>query len=65
MPKEPTTRVLKTCRIEKHYIEYCTIQGINFNGTVNALLKAFVRRHERDEKFRKYFHDNPDYVIVS
>lgn len=65
MPKQPSTRILKTCRIDKHYIEYCTMQGINFNGLVNSLLKAFVKRHERDEKFREAFHNDPDYVIVS
>lgn len=65
MPKQPSTRILKTCRIEKHYIEYCTMQGINFNGLVNTLLKQFVMRHERDKKFRADFQDNPDYVKVS
>lgn len=48
MPKQPSTKVLKTCRIEKAYIEYCTMQGINFNGLVNELLKLFVKSHQRD-----------------
>lgn len=52
MPKQPSTKVLKTCRIEKHYIEYCTMQGINFNGIVNELLRAFVVKHERNSVFR-------------
>lgn len=48
MPKQPSTKVLKTCRIEKHYIEYCTMQGINFNGLVNELLELYVKSHQRD-----------------
>lgn len=53
MPKRPTTKVLKTCRIEKQYIEYCTMQCINFNGLVNELLHAFVLTHQRDALFAK------------
>lgn len=48
MPKQPSTKVLKTCRIEKQFIEYCTMQNINFNGLVNELLKLFVKSHQRD-----------------
>lgn len=55
MPKKKSTKVLKTSRIEKHYIEYCTMQNINFNGLVNELLNMFVRSHQqnrvRDTKF--------------
>jgi hypothetical protein len=53
MSKIPSTKVLKTCRIEKQYIEYCTMQGLNFNGLVNTLLKEFVVTHQRDELFRE------------
>lgn len=42
MPKQPSTKVLKTCRIEKCYIEYCTMQGINFNKLVNTLLHEAI-----------------------
>ena len=48
MPKQPSTKVLKTCRIEKQFIEYCTMQNINFNGLVNELLELFVKSHQRD-----------------
>lgn len=52
MPKKKSTKVLKTCRIEKAYIEYATMQGINFNGLVNGLLKEFVKTHQRISLFR-------------
>ena len=52
MPKNPSTKVLKTCRIEKQYIEYCTMQSLNFNGLVNDLLKEFVKAHQRRSLFR-------------
>ena len=52
MPKQPSTKVLKTCRIEKVYIEYCTMQGINFNGLVNELLEVFIMTHQRSDMFR-------------
>lgn len=55
MPKNPSTKVLKTCRIEKQYIEYCTMQGINFNGLVNDLLKEFVKTHQRSSLFRAHW----------
>lgn len=58
MAKKPSTKVLKTCRIEKQYIEYCTMQEINFNGLVNELLKEFVYTHQRGCLFRAYWHDN-------
>ena len=53
MPKQPSTKVLKTCRIEKAYIEYCTMQGINFNGLVNELLEEFIMTHQRNKWFRE------------
>lgn len=53
MPKQPSTKVLKTCRIEKAYIEYCTMQNINFNGLVNELLEVFIMTHQRNAKFRE------------
>lgn len=53
MPKQPSTKVLKTCRIEKQYIEYCTMQEINFNGLVNELLDEFIRTHQRNKWFRE------------
>ena len=46
---------MKTCRIEKAYIEYCTMQNINFNGLVNELLKEFVYTHQRSSIFRMYY----------
>lgn len=52
MPKNQSTKVLKTCRIEKQYIEYCNMQVINFNGLVNTLLKEFVYAHQRSALFR-------------
>lgn len=64
MPKKTTTRVLKTCRIERHYIEYCTMQGINFNGLVNKLLREFVLKHERYEGFRSQYDGTPEYLTV-
>lgn len=53
MAKNPSTKVLKTCRIEKAYIEYANMQGLNFNGLVNDLLKEFVETHQRDQIFRE------------
>lgn len=67
MPKNPSTKVLKTCRIEHAYIDYCTMQGINFNGLVNDLLKAFVTTHQRDGLFRNHWKDRGiemDYKIL-
>lgn len=59
MPKQPSTKVLKTCRIEKQFIEYCTMQGINFNGLVNELLELFVKSHQRgyvcDKRFENFY----------
>lgn len=55
MPKNPSTKVLKTCRIEKAYIEYATMQGLNFNGLVNELLKEFVKVHQRSSLFRAHW----------
>ena len=55
MPKNPSTKVLKTCRIEKQYIEYCTMQTLNFNGLVNDLLKEFVKTHQRSSLFRAHW----------
>lgn len=57
MAKKASTKVLKTCRIEKQYIEYCTMQGINFNGLVNGLLREFVYTHQRSCLFRAHWHD--------
>ena len=62
MAKKPSTKVLKTCRIEKQYIEYCTMMGLNFNGLVNKLLKEFCRQHQRDEEFREMWEKNEIYV---
>ena len=62
MPKNPSTKVLKTCRIEKQYIEYCTMQTINFNGLVNKLLKEFCRQHQCDEEFREMWEKKGIYV---
>lgn len=56
MPKQPSTKVLKTCRIEKQYIEYCTMQNINFNGLVNDLLEEFIKTHQRSSLFRLHWH---------
>ena len=67
MPKNPSTKVLKTCRIEKAYIEYATMQGLNFNGLVNELLKEFVKVHQRSSLFRLHWHDRGiemDYKII-
>ena len=55
MAKKATTKVLKTCRIEKAYIEYATMQGLNFNGLVNTLLKEFVYTHQRSCLFRAHW----------
>ena len=55
MPKNPSTKVLKTCRIEKAYIEYANMQGLNFNGLVNDLLKEFVKTHQRSSLFRLHW----------
>lgn len=57
MPKKPSTKVLKTCRIEKAYIEYANMQGINFNGLVNGLLKQFVITHQRISSFRAHWQE--------
>lgn len=57
MPKNPSTKVLKTCRIEKQYIEYCTMQGLNFNGLVNELLSEFVYTHQHSCLFRAHWQD--------
>lgn len=57
MAKKASTKVLKTCRIEKQYIEYCTMQGINFNGLVNVLLREFVYTHQHSCLFRAHWHD--------
>lgn len=62
MPKQPSTKALKTCRIEKAYIEYCTMQNINFNGLVNELLEKFCRKHQRDEEFREKWPNKEDYT---
>ena len=55
MAKKASTKVLNTCRIEKQYIEYCTMQGLNFNGLVNELLKEFVYTHQRSCLFRAHW----------
>ena len=55
MAKQASTKVLKTCRIEKAYIEYATMQGLNFNGLVNDLLKEFVKTHQRSSLFRAHW----------
>lgn len=65
MPKQPSTKVLKTCRIEKHYIEYCTMQRINFNGIVNELLKEFVYTHQRSCIFRTYYKEKGFDIYLS
>lgn len=57
MAKKASTKVLKTCRIEKAYIEYAAMQGLNFNGLVNELLKEFVKTHQRSSLFRAHWHD--------
>lgn len=57
MPKNPSTKVLKTCRIEKQYIVYCTMMGLNFNGLVNDLLKEFVKTHQRSSLFRAHWRE--------
>lgn len=57
MPKNPSTKVLKTCRIEKAYIEYATMQGLNFNGLVNELLKEFTKTHQRSSLFRAHWRE--------
>lgn len=49
MPKNPSTKVLKTCRIEKQYIEYCTMQHINFNKLVNTLLHEAITHAQRND----------------
>ncbi len=55
MSKKPSTKVLKTCRIEKAYIEYATMQGLNFNGLVNELLQEFIKTHQRSSLFRAHW----------
>lgn len=55
MAKKASTKVLKTCRIEKQYIEYCYMQGLNFNGLVNDLLREFMKSHQRSALFRLYW----------
>lgn len=55
MAKKASTKVLKTCRIEKQYIEYCTMQGLNFNGLVNDLLREFVYTHQHSSLFRAHW----------
>lgn len=55
MAKKASTKVLKTCRIEKAYLEYATMQGLNFNGLVNELLKEFVKTHQRSSLFRAHW----------
>lgn len=57
MMKKPP-KVLKTCRIEHEYIDYCTMQGLNFNGIVNALLKGFCKSHQRNALFRQYWKES-------
>lgn len=57
MPKKSSTKVLKTCRIEKAYIEYATMQGLNFNGLVNDLLQEFIKTHQRSSLFRDHWRD--------
>lgn len=64
MPKIPTTKVLKTCRIEKQYIEYCTMQGLNFNGLVNDLLKEFIITHQQHEAFRSHWQERGFFVFI-
>lgn len=67
MSKKPSTKVLKTCRIEKACIEYATMHGLNFNGLVNELLKEFVKTHQRNSLFRAHWHDRGiemDYKII-
>lgn len=49
MPKNPSTKVLKTCRIEKQYIEYCTMQQINFNKLVNTLLHEAIMHAQHND----------------
>lgn len=55
MTKKPSTKVLKTCRIEKQYIDYCRMQVLNFNGLVNELLKEFLKAHQRSALFRLHW----------
>lgn len=55
MAKKASTKVLKTCRIEKAYIEYATMQGLNFNGLVNELLQEFIKTHQRSCLFRAHW----------
>lgn len=57
MRKNPSTKVLKTCRIEKAYIEYATMQGLNFNGLVNELLEEFTKTHQRSSLFRAHWRE--------
>lgn len=57
MSKKPSTKVLKTCRIEKQYIEYCTMHGLNFNGLVNDLLLEFIKTHQRSSLFRAHWRE--------
>lgn len=57
MAKKASTKVLKTCRIEKAYIEYATMQGLNFNGLVNDLLQEFVKTHQRNSLFRAHWRE--------
>lgn len=64
MSKKPSTKVLKTCRIEKQYIEYCTMQGINFNGLVNDLLKEFIITHQQHEAFRYHWQERGFFVFI-
>ena len=64
MPKNPSTKVLKTCRIEKQYIEYCTMQGLNFNGLVNDLLKEFIITHQQYEGFRTHWQERGFFVFI-
>ena len=61
MPKKASTKVLKTCRIEKQYIEYCTMQGLNFNGLVNDLLYGFILEHQRNDVLRACY---PDEIFI-
>ena len=46
-------KVLKTCRIDKELIEYCTMQQLNFNGLTNHLLHEFVKQHQRSASVRR------------
>lgn len=57
MAKKASTKVLKTCRIEKAYIEYATMQGLNFNGLVNDLLHEFIKIHQRSSLFRAHWRE--------